>query len=85
MEAHPEKISFCKYCGDFFARIDSLSRHHHSRPQECHNVSPAKAEMKRRETERVHAECEARLERCQILEKRQQAAEPPQGGQVEAL
>jgi hypothetical protein len=64
MEAHPNEISFCKYCGDFFARIDSLSRHCYSRPQECRNVSPAKAEMKRRETERVHAECEERLKRC---------------------
>jgi len=64
MEAHPNKISFCRHCGDFFARSDSLIRHYDRRPHECRNVSPAMAETKRRETERVHAECEERLERC---------------------
>jgi len=64
MEAHPDKISFCRHCGDFFARSDSLIRHYDSRPHECRNVSPAMAETKRRETERIHAECEERLERC---------------------
>jgi len=64
MEAHPDKISFCKHCGDFFACSDSSIRLYDSRPHECRNVSPAIAEMKRRETERVHAEREERLKRC---------------------
>jgi hypothetical protein len=27
MEVHPHKISFCRYCGDFFARNKTLRRH----------------------------------------------------------
>ncbi|KAH9956447.1 hypothetical protein BC827DRAFT_1378610 [Russula dissimulans] len=64
VEAHRDKISFCEYCGDLFACSDSLTRYYDSRPQECRNVSPAKVETERRETERVHAACEERLERC---------------------
>jgi len=74
VEAHPDKISFCKHCGDFFARRDSLIRHNNSRPQECRNVSPAVAEMKRQETEKVHAECEERLKRC--LEMNEEIGKP---------
>ena len=62
-EAHPLKISFCEYCGDFFARSDSLERHHKSPPDECLDVTPKRAEVKRRETERVHKEFMETLER----------------------
>ena len=65
MEAHPDKISFCEHCGDFFARSDSLIRHYDRRPQECRNASPAMAGIKRRETERVHADCEEKL-KCSL-------------------
>jgi hypothetical protein len=50
-EAHPLRISFCDLCGDFFARTDSLERHKNNPPQECHRVTPEKADAKRRETE----------------------------------
>ncbi|KAH9985186.1 hypothetical protein BJV74DRAFT_847286 [Russula compacta] len=64
MEAHPLKISFCDHCGDFFARRDSLERHCKNRPPECLEVGLEKAEAKRRETETVHREFQARLESC---------------------
>ncbi|KAH9963638.1 hypothetical protein BC827DRAFT_1193297 [Russula dissimulans] len=63
-EAHPVSISYCEHCGDFFARIDSLHRHCDKRPAECHDVSPAKAEIKRLETGRVLREFEKRLVYC---------------------
>ena len=62
-EAHPLKISFCEDCGDFFARSDSLERHRKSPPDECLNVAPERAEVKRQETERVHKEFMETLER----------------------
>jgi hypothetical protein len=64
MEAHPLKILFCRYCGDFFARTDSLERHQRSRPPECFDITPDEAEAKRRETKRVHEVFKERLERC---------------------
>ncbi|KAH9958722.1 hypothetical protein BC827DRAFT_547752 [Russula dissimulans] len=64
MEAHPASFSFCDHCGDFFARSDSLERHYKSHPAECRDVSPVMAEIKRRETTRVHREFEERLHRC---------------------
>jgi hypothetical protein len=64
MEAHPLKILFCRYCGDFFARPDSLERHQKNRPPECFDVTPAEAETKSRETMRVHEVFKERLERC---------------------
>ena len=64
MEAHPLRISFCDYCGDFFARMDSLARHCKSRPPECLGVTPDEALVKRRETERVHGEFQQKLECC---------------------
>ena len=64
MEAHPLRISFCGYCGDFFARADSLARHRKNRPPECLSVTLEEALAKRRETERVHAEFQEKLERC---------------------
>jgi hypothetical protein len=63
-EAHPRKLSFCEFCGDFFARSDSLKRHRESRPPECLSVSPEEALAKRRATERAHREFEERLEHC---------------------
>jgi hypothetical protein len=60
VEAHPLKISFCEHCGDFFARGDSLERHYKKHPAECLRVTPAKAALKRTETESVHAEFIAR-------------------------
>ena len=64
MEAHPLKISFCGFCGDFFAWADSLARHCKSRPPECLGVTPDEALAKRRETERVHREFQEKLEHC---------------------
>jgi len=63
-EAHPSKVWFCDFCGDFFARIDSLKRHRKDRPAECLSVSRDEALAKRRATERAHREFEARLTRC---------------------
>ncbi|KAF8487551.1 hypothetical protein F5888DRAFT_1810655 [Russula emetica] len=60
-EAHPLAISFCGHCGDFFARSDSLGRHLKRPPTECLDVTPEKAEEKRRETERVHGNFMGRL------------------------
>ena len=57
------KISFCDYCGDFFARSDSLERHRKSPSDECLDVTPERAEANRRETERVHNESMETLER----------------------
>ena len=61
-ETHPN-ISFCNDCGDFFARCDSLKRHRRHPPAECLSVTRGKADEKRRETQRVHDEFMARLER----------------------
>ncbi|KAH9955140.1 hypothetical protein BC827DRAFT_1238416, partial [Russula dissimulans] len=63
-ETHPASISFCEHCGDFFARPESLERHRKTRPPECYDVSPAKAETKRQETERVLREFNERLMYC---------------------
>jgi hypothetical protein len=62
-EAHPLELSFCVRCGDFFARTDSLKRHRSRPPYECLNVTPERAEEKRRETRRVHGEFMGRVER----------------------
>jgi hypothetical protein len=64
VEAHPVSISYCEHCGDFFARTDSLDRHKDKRPAECHDVSQAKADTKRLETDRVLREFEKRLMYC---------------------
>ncbi|KAH9958564.1 hypothetical protein BC827DRAFT_1218860 [Russula dissimulans] len=63
-ETHPDDISFCVHCGDFFARPDLLRRHYKKQPPECHDVRPAKAETKRQETERVLREFQERLVYC---------------------
>ena len=63
-EAHPSKLSFCEFCGDFFARIDSLKRHRESRPPECLSVSSEVALAKHRATEGAHREFQERLRRC---------------------
>jgi hypothetical protein len=57
------RISFCGYCGDFFARADSLARYCRNRPPECLGVTPDEALTKRRETERVHVKFQEKLER----------------------
>jgi hypothetical protein len=62
-EAHPFKLFFCGWCGDFFARIDSLKRHRESPPAECLCVSPEEALAKRRATERAHREFQEKVER----------------------
>jgi hypothetical protein len=62
-EAHPLEISFCDHCGDFFARSDSLKRHRSRPPCECLNVTPERAEEKRRETAREHSEFLSRVGR----------------------
>lgn len=49
-ETHPLQIHFCDDCGDYFARSDSLKRHHNQPPAECRKVTPAKAAEKRRVT-----------------------------------
>ena len=62
MEAHPLKLTFCDFCGDFFARTDSLARHRKNRPGECLEVMPDEAQAKRTATEQVHKEFEELLE-----------------------
>jgi hypothetical protein len=53
-EKHPLQIHFCNRCGDFFARSDSLKRHHNQPPAECRKVTPFDAAEKRRATEEEH-------------------------------
>ena len=53
-EGHPEDLFFCRFCGDFFSRPEARDRHEKSRPDECSDVSPAKAEEKRTVTLHVH-------------------------------
>lgn len=65
-EAHPLKITFCDYCGDFFARGDSLNRHRKKPPVECLVITKDIAEGKRRETERVHKDFMERLVRSLV-------------------
>jgi hypothetical protein len=60
-ETHPLVIHFCNRCGDFFARGDSLKRHHNQPPAECRKVTPVDAAEKRRETEKEHKAFMARL------------------------
>ena len=64
MEAHPLKILFCRHCGDFFARPDSLERHQKNRPRRCFDVTPTEAEVKRTETKKLHDAFKAKLEKC---------------------
>ena len=60
-EKHPLTIDFCDFCGDYFARTDSLKRHREHPPMECLSVTRSKADEKRRETQRIHDEFVARL------------------------
>jgi hypothetical protein len=53
-ESHPLRISFCEYCGDYFARSDSCQRHRENRPAECHRMSSERAAAKRKETVEAH-------------------------------
>jgi hypothetical protein len=60
------RISFCDRCGDFFARSDSLERHHRDLPAECPSVTfrleEAVAIAKRMGPEKAHHEFWARSE-----------------------
>jgi hypothetical protein len=62
IESHPLSIYFCEDCGDYFARSDSCQRHCKNRPPECLQVSPERADAKRRATQRAHDEFIGRLE-----------------------
>jgi hypothetical protein len=73
-EAHPIELSFCDFCGDFFAREDSLKRHRRSRPAACKKATPNEAQAKRRATEEAHKEFEELLER--YLETDEEIGEP---------
>ena len=56
------KISFCDDCGDVFTCSDLLERHRKNAPAECLSVTPEEADAKRRDTQKAHDECKARLE-----------------------
>ncbi|KAH9985314.1 hypothetical protein BJV77DRAFT_1152848 [Russula vinacea] len=62
-ENHPLTIDFCDFCRDFFARTDSLKRHRGHPPAECLSVTSSKADEARRETQRIHDEFVARLQK----------------------
>ena len=62
-ENHPLTIDFCDFCRDFFARTDSLKRHREHPPAECLSVTRSKADEARRETQRIHDEFVARLQK----------------------
>ena len=74
-EKHPLTIYFCDNCGDFFARTDSLDRHRKHPPAECISVTRAKADEKRRETQRMHDQFIARLR--EFLRTGEEYAEVP--------
>ena len=66
-ETHPLNLYFCDRCGDYFARSDSLNRHHIRRPPECRDAkSLAKAAEKRRVTEEAHEVFTRQLEHALI-------------------
>ncbi|KAI0298511.1 hypothetical protein BC826DRAFT_1121796 [Russula brevipes] len=60
----PLEIHFCEFCGDFFARPDSLKRHRNNRPPQCRDTGPDIAETKRRETIVAHERFKAWLTSC---------------------
>ena len=62
VETHPLDIYDCKYCGTYFARIDSCERHEENRPDRCKQVTPKEVEEKRSATKRAHDEFKGRLE-----------------------
>jgi hypothetical protein len=74
-EKHPLTIDFCDFCGDYFARTDSLKRHCEHPPVECLSVTRSKADEKRRETQRIHDEFVARLR--EFLRTGEEYAEVP--------
>jgi hypothetical protein len=63
-EAHPLEISFCRFCGDFFAREDTLKRHEKDRPPQCLDVTPDEADVKRAETRKVHDAFQEKFKKC---------------------
>jgi len=73
-EAHPLKLTFCSYCGDFFARTDSLARHRKNRPAECLGVTPEEARAKQTATVQVLEEFEGLLKR--YLETNEEIGDP---------
>jgi hypothetical protein len=74
MEAHPITIVFSEFCGDFFAREDSLKRHRRNRPAPCRKATPNEAQAKRTVTEQAHKDFEEVLER--FLETNEEIGEP---------
>ena len=65
-EAHPLKLTFCSYCGDFFARTDSLARHRRNRPAECQGFTSEWSDevlAKQTATVQVHEEFKELLKR----------------------
>ena len=65
-EAHPLEISFCDFCGDFFARKDSLRRHHKTPPPECPRPTKEEVEKMSQEAEKMRKEAEKRRRETQI-------------------
>jgi hypothetical protein len=63
-EAHPLEISFCRFCGDFFAREDTLKRHEKDRPPQCFDVTLDEAEVKRMETRKAHDAFQEKFKKC---------------------
>jgi len=61
-EAHPVDIHFCKYCGDSFARSDSLKRHQTNRPPECLSATPIEAGIRRQATNTAYETFKNKLE-----------------------
>jgi hypothetical protein len=73
-EAHPLKLNFCSYCGDFFARSDALARHRRNRPPECQGFTEEGVRAKQRATMRVHEEFEELLKR--YIETNEEIGDP---------
>ena len=62
-ETHPLELHFCGYCGDYFARQDSLKRHR-ERPANACPIKRQDAEKKLRVTQEEHRSFIQRLEDC---------------------
>jgi hypothetical protein len=77
-EAHPLKLTFCNYCGDFFARTDSLgrhlARHRRNRTAESQGAMSDEVRAKQMATAQVHEEFEALLKR--YLETNEEIGDP---------
>jgi hypothetical protein len=64
MEVHPQNISFCQYCGDFFTRKETLRWHEETRAPECVSITEAEAAVKCTETQKAHDAFQEKLKRC---------------------